>query len=256
MIDSQWILRETFVEHVEYHDELPSTNDLAAQRAAEEAPCTRLIIAGRQTAGRGRGENRWWSGDGALTFSLLFDTAAMGLEVRHWPQLSLTAGLAVYETLVDVASREAVGLKWPNDVFLHERKVCGILVEAPPHPKPHLVVGIGINVNNATAHAPSELREAAIALCEAADEPLDPGVVLIDVLKQLESQFARVNQRDASLSADWRAACLLSGRQVCLASGERQVSGKCQGIDHDGALLIETPAGIERFFGGRIERFW
>src|SRR5262245_49877980 len=81
----------TFVRHVEIHDTIDSTNNRASELAGDprlELPA--LVVARHQTAGRGRGKNKWWSADGALTFSLLIEPAAHGLAVSNWPQLSLT----------------------------------------------------------------------------------------------------------------------------------------------------------------------
>ena len=99
-LDADAIRAATFVRHVEIHDTLGSTNDRAAELARDpnvELPA--LVVARQQTAGRGRGDNTWWSADGALTFSVLLDTVAFGISASNWPQLSLATAVAVCDAL-------------------------------------------------------------------------------------------------------------------------------------------------------------
>lgn len=129
-IDPFRVERETFVAEAEVHAELRSTNDRALRLADSAERLPRLIAALRQTAGRGRGGNRWWAGEGALTFSLLLDAPPVPLE--RWPQMSLAVGGAVCGAVAGLVPSADVRLKWPNDVFVNGKKACGILVEVPP----------------------------------------------------------------------------------------------------------------------------
>jgi BirA family biotin operon repressor/biotin-[acetyl-CoA-carboxylase] ligase len=250
------ILRSTFVEQVEFHEAIDSTNDRALELAHEpgvRAPS--LVVAETQTDGRGRGTNLWWAQRGALTFSLLIETNAMRLPPRHWPTASLTAGLAVCEALEDVLDDPAIQLKWPNDVYLRQRKVCGILIEVPPQQKEAIVIGIGINVNNSARHAPEDLQSSAIALCDAAQCQFSLTQVLERVLVRLQERLGWIGHRDQELRHRWRERCLLTGRTVHLDSGTRNVVGLCHGIDDDGALVIETVNETERCFAGAVTQF-
>lgn len=254
--DVERLLRETFTAEVEVHDELPSTNDLALERSAQrELPCPLLIVAQRQTAGRGRGRNRWWAGGGGLTFSLVLDAEAMSLPQASWPQASLVTGLGVLEAVRAMLPDEPLGLKWPNDVYLRERKLCGVLVETLRVPRPRLVIGIGINVNNRFDDAPAEVLERAVSLHEAARTLLDRTDVLVRILHSLQRCYGDVAAGSSQLPRRWAEACLLRQRRVALNVGGRVVEGTCQGIDAAGALVIESAAGEERFFGGTVERF-
>ena len=172
--DVERIRSEGFVREIEVHSEIGSTNDRAAQRAEERAlPCPCLILAERQNAGRGRGANTWWSGSGALTFSLVLEPRRIGLLTESFPQVALVAGLAVGEAIERTLPQSVVGLKWPNDVFLDGKKVCGILLEAPNVESGRLIAGIGVNVNNSLALAPAELRRTAVSMIDVAGQPLD-----------------------------------------------------------------------------------
>ncbi len=177
-MDINRILRETFVVEVEHHDELGSTNDRAMQRAKQGASrLPLLVIADRQTAGRGRGGNRWWTGPGSLAFSLLLESAAvegkedtsslkMSRQFNCHPNtlMSLAAGVAVADTVKPLLKSHEIGIRWPNDVIAAGRKLAGILVEVLPDG--HAVVGIGINTNDSMADVPAELLPHATTLLE------------------------------------------------------------------------------------------
>lgn len=254
--DLNQITGSTFVNRVEFHQAIDSTNNRALQIARtteHESPL--LVLAESQTHGRGRGTNLWWAQPGALTFSLLIKTDQAQLPPRLWPQVSLTAGLAVCEAIEEFLGEPAIQLKWPNDVYVRQRKACGILVESPPQQKGTLVIGIGINVNNSIRDAPAELRSSAIALCDAAGEDLSLVEVLVRVLAQLRARLDNIGHRDADLRSSWRARCLLTGRNVQLDSPTQRVVGLCRGIDDEGALVIETADKTERCYAGAITKF-
>lgn len=251
------ICQNTFIRAVEIHPELGSTNDRALDLAAAESPLELplLIWALKQTSGRGRGANRWWSNDGALTFSVVLDTQQFSLAMDRWPLVSLTAGLAVSAALQDLIPHADLTLKWPNDVFLSGQKVCGILVEIPPRHAGKLVIGIGINVNNSLSDAPEELRSRATALCDFANRVWDLEVVLTTVLKQLHEHLKQLGLNDPTLAERWHGTCFLRGRTVQHAVGDRLTLGLCQGVDRQGALLLQTEAGLVRVMGGVITKW-
>lgn len=259
VIDADRIERETFVRATEVHVELPSTNDRALELAGVTTTTPHLIVALRQTAGRGRGANRWWADDGALTFSLIVEPDTEALPFSRWPELSLAAGGAVCEALQSLLPSADVRLKWPNDVYLAGRKVCGVLVEIPPDRRTpanrRIVFGVGINVNNSLSAAPPEVRSRATSLADVAGRTFDLTDVLASVLRWIETDLSAIAAHDSRIFARWRRRCLLSGRSVVLSDGTRSIGGTCLGIDDDGALLLQTEAGPQRFFGGVVEAF-
>ena len=252
--DLERITRRTFVEAIEYHREMASTNDYLLETARQPATSPLLVLADVQTGGRGRGANRWWSELGALTFSLLIDTSAVPLPTRLLPQASLTLGLAVCEAIDTFwgARDHAVRLKWPNDVYIGDRKVCGILIESPPGQPGKIIVGVGINVNNSVSQAPEELQSTAIALCDVAGHPLELVDVLEHVLVHIADNLQWISGQDAQLRRRWQGWCLLTNRKVRVDVGGHSVTGLCQGIDEDGALLVETPVGVEKCYAGIV----
>ena len=129
MIHAKQLRAHGWLRHVEVYPLIGSTNDRAlviAERSERELPA--LVVAERQTAGRGREGRTWWSGEGALTFSLALAPTSMGLAPRYWPAMSLTTALAVCDVIAESAFGKQASVKWPNDVLLEGRKVAGVLL--------------------------------------------------------------------------------------------------------------------------------
>ncbi len=151
------------IRHFEYHELLGSTSDrikeLLKQPEPPELPC--LVIAKTQTTGRGRENKKWWSGEGALLMSLGFEIQALKLRRDELPLLSLATAWSVLEVLREELREtlppQEMAIHLPNDVYVGGKKISGILLESPS-PK-HVVLGIGINVNNRIAGLPAEHRE-------------------------------------------------------------------------------------------------
>ncbi len=249
----QRLQAETFLAQIEFRPELPSTNDLALELVSREGVrMPLLVLTERQTAGRGRGKNRWWSDSGALTFSLVVEFAAVNQPAQCCPQVSLAVGLAVCETLEERLPGAQLGLKWPNDVTLRRRKVCGILVEVPPGRSGTLVVGIGMNVNNSFTSAPAQLQATATSLLDTTGRKHHLRELLTRILHQIAERLQLLSQGGLDLSAHWESRCLLRGRTVRVTTGRRQTVGVCRGIDAQGALILENRLGVERCFGGVV----
>lgn len=274
--DSARICRETVVQRVELHDELPSTNDLALELAgvAPDTDFPLLVLAVRQSGGRGRGDHRWWATGGALTFSLAVDTRAWKLAPRRWPRISLATGIAVAKTVLGQLSagqlspgqlpprqlsagqvnRHTVQVKWPNDIFVGGRKVCGILTENASRQPHRLVIGIGLNVNNSWREAPAELRSVGTSLVDVAERLFSPQEILIDLLQRLQQSFSEVADDTFPLTEAWRTICMLEGRTVTIEAGGTRTTGVCQGIDDDGALLLHNEYGIQHCVAGTVAK--
>jgi BirA family transcriptional regulator, biotin operon repressor / biotin---[acetyl-CoA-carboxylase] ligase len=254
--DVERIRSAGLVGELEVHSEIGSTNDRAAERAADAAlPCPCLILAARQTAGRGRGSNVWWSGPGALTFSVVLEPRRVGLPIESYPQVALAAGLAVCEVIQQSLPQAVVGLKWPNDVFLSGKKVSGILLESPQSSSARLIAGIGLNVNNSLAAAPAELRRTAVSMIDVAGARLDRTGVLIMLLARLDVWLRALALNGPGVFERWRPYCVLTGKHVSLRAGTRDVEGLCRGIDDGGRLLIATSQGTEAHRSGTVLSF-
>jgi BirA family transcriptional regulator, biotin operon repressor / biotin---[acetyl-CoA-carboxylase] ligase len=242
--DPQAFLAESFIRSVEVHDELGSTNDRAKELAAEPAiDLPALVVAHHQTAGRGRGQNAWWSAEGALTFSLLLETEMLGVNSSSWPQLSLAVGVAVCDALADEieAGHSRLGLKWPNDVFLDGVKVCGVLIESPGGPPPAK-----------NRQAPREVGGKATALCDASGRVHDLCAILIRTLETLRRRIEQVAANDPQLIADWQRLCWLTEQEVEVHTGDKWFDGICLGIAEDASLIVEDAFGIHHVRSGSV----
>ena len=255
--DLEELLASTFCRSIRFQRECISTNDLALnEQHGQEWPLPRLLTTDAQTAGRGRGSNQWWAGDGSLAFSLRVSPADFSISREQWPLVSLATALAVGDMLNELATNSSVGLKWPNDVQLDGRKICGILVEPPPGNTTELIIGVGINVLNSLADAPEELRSIATSLVDETDEEIEcsPGSVLLRVLQCLEIELQRLTAGSLDLTKRWQTRCVLTGHAVSLEAGGRRVTGVCRGIDGTGAILLEADGEIRPWFGGIVRR--
>lgn len=248
-LDTDLVVGETFVAQVEYHARLGSTNDRARQCAAEgAAPLPLLIVADEQTAGRGRGTKRWWTGSGSLACSLLLDAQQAGIGPRRSPLVALGAGVAIAKTAAPLLPSHVVGVHWPNDVFVDGRKLAGVLVEALSDRR--LVVGIGMNVNNSLDDAPEALQTSATTLWELTGIRHERTQILVGLLGHLAKGLALLASAPEQVAAEADWLCLQHGQTLTVELGRRVVSGRCEGIASDGALLLDTPAGRERFYSG------
>lgn len=240
----------------EHHASIGSTNDRALQLAGDpDLAMPALIVADEQTAGRGRGANRWWAAPGSLTFSLIVDCGPSRISPERLPQQSLSAGLAICQAIESLLPHESPQLKWPNDVYLRMRKVCGILIEGVSGAVQRMVIGVGINVNNSFADAPEELREKASSLADLTGRSLDRGAVLAEVVERIVESWNLASQAPTDLAAEFAPYCLLTGRLVRLRIQQELHIGLCRGIASDGGLILENEAGRRAFHTGIVESF-
>lgn len=247
------LVRETFIAGAEHHPVLGSTNDRAKQLAAgKDCPLPYLIVADQQTAGRGRGRNRWWTGAGSLAMSLLLDGRSWPANPNPGPLAALAAAVAAAQVVARLASGVQVGIHWPNDVFAAGRKLAGVLVEAPPGQR--YVIGLGLNLNNTLAEAPSELQSTAVTLRDLTGKQHDPTEFVLRYLAQLASLLENLPDQPYRISRTAAEMCLQNGAPLAVETGGRTVRGVCQGIAPDGALLLKTPAGLRHIASGVVLR--
>ncbi len=254
MFDLLRIREETNVADIAYLDEIDSTNSFAIKQL-EESPVESpwLVLADKQTAGRGRGSNQWWASDGALTFSLAIE--ANDLDAEQIGKASLSTGLAVCQALERFAPAGDLALKWPNDVYLEGKKICGILIERSAARGDFVVIGIGINVNNSMANSSDEIVERAISLVDCLESEVDRTSVLIECLQQFDRRIRSIRLGDSMLLDQWRAYCMLTGRRVTVDLYEQEITGTCAGIDSTGALLVQSGEKTHRCIGGVVKSF-
>ena len=253
-------VRLPFVRTIEHHPEVASTNDLARERLADPGVALPLLIrADRQTAGRGRGGNSWWSAEGSLILTLGIDPAVHRLRAEHEPCVALTVATAVVgvvEEILGGPSPRDLGIRWPNDVEAGGRKFCGLLTERIETPTgPRLAVGVGINVNNDMSRAPEGVRAMAVSLAEIVRRPgLDLEFVTAALLRQAEACLDALADDDRVLPAAWARLDLLRDAPIRVDLGDRVADGIARGILPDGSLRFENEGRIVNLRGGRILR--
>jgi len=254
---SQWfdlesLLQTSHCESVLFRRECASTNSLALELAATADSLPLLVVTDCQTAGRGRGRNTWWAREGALTFSLLLEPKTLGIAAESWPLVSLGTAIAVADTLAKFAAASDVGLKWPNDVHLAGKKICGILVEPAHGATGRLVIGVGVNVLNSLQSAPDDVRELATSILDETGNEFSPGEFLTALLSELTIQLKMIGDGELDLKSRWATQCVLTGRQISLESGDHLIEGRCAGVEENGAILIETNGETKPWFGGVV----
>lgn len=229
-------------------DECPSTNTVLLQQALEGKPAGSVLVALRQTAGRGRRGRVWHATPGAsLTFSLLWRFP------RSYPLhgLSLAVGVAIMHALESMGV-EGLALKWPNDILLYGRKLGGVLVETTTtQGEICAVIGIGLNLAEDPARALS-IGQPCAALTESGAGG-STEALLAALLRHLARTLDAFTAHGfAAVQADWLARNAFQGLPVRVLQEGREMRGVCCGVDEQGALLLDTEAGLHRVWGGEV----
>ncbi|TAK13864.1 MAG: biotin--[acetyl-CoA-carboxylase] ligase [Anaerolineae bacterium] len=221
-----------------------STNDLAAEWAGQVAPDFSLILADEQTKGRGRAGRRWLTPRGsALAFSLLLDPAALPqAEPGLVTGLGAVAAAEALETLFGLQPE----IKWPNDVLLGGRKVCGVLAEAhwAGAELQAIILGIGMNVAPSSVPPPEALALPATCVEAETGQPCDRPMLLRGILESLLRWRPRLGQ--PAFVAAWEERLAYRGQAVALVSGAEELHGRLLGLAPDGQLRLEDDARAVR----------
>jgi BirA family transcriptional regulator, biotin operon repressor / biotin---[acetyl-CoA-carboxylase] ligase len=248
--------RAGLADTIYYFEETGSTNDVAAALAERGAAHGTVVVAGRQTAGRGRMGRRWFSPPGAGLYVSLVSRSAAAL-----PLLTIAGGAAVADGI-----RQATGLpvriKWPNDIVVpgsgsgprRWRKLAGILAEASSSGQDVTAVVLGIGINLRPSAYPRDIADRVSSLESELGRPVEAGAVLAGILVALASALDAIeNGRSAVVLAAWRAGAPdLAGSAVEFDAGGERRQGIAMGVADDGALLVRTSSGTERVIAGEV----
>lgn len=242
-----------FGKHLHHYYKIGSTNTEAMQAAASGAPEGSVFLAEEQLAGRGRGAHKWHSArSSGIYCSVVLRPPMPPSEALIF---SLAAGLAVYSAVAETFPGLHPDLKWPNDVLLKGRKFCGILTEMNSEATRvrHLVVGIGINVNQ--AKFPAELREIATSLKNETGTEWSRVELCAALLKSLDREYRNLLQdagaRDAILRRFQEYSSSARGRKVRVEENG-VIEGVTEGLDARGFLQVRTAEGLRTVLSGTV----
>ncbi|HKL26001.1 MAG TPA: biotin--[acetyl-CoA-carboxylase] ligase [Desulfuromonadales bacterium] len=229
-----------------------STNLQAMALGDAGAPEGLVVIADRQTAGKGRLGRSWISPGGVnLYLSVLLRPPVLPAAA---PQLTFLSALAVCRTIEDVSDLQPQ-VKWPNDILLGGRKVAGLLNEMSSETDRvnHVVLGIGINLNVMRAELPTQVRYPATSIAIETGRPVSRLKFTTLLLRRLDELYAAyLVEGGRPLLTAWEAYCELTGQMIEVDCQQRRIHGQMAGIDDDGALLVKTSAGVERILAGDV----
>jgi BirA family biotin operon repressor/biotin-[acetyl-CoA-carboxylase] ligase len=233
--------------HIAY-DTLGSTNAeaLALARAGERGPL--WITARTQSAGRGRRGNAWISAPGNLFATLLLTEPSAPAAA---PQVSFVAALALHDAVSEVAPQfaPALSLKWPNDLLLGGRKVAGILIEGDSEKGFAIAIGIGVNCASHPADTNHPATDLAASGAQVAPERLF--AALVQTMEQRLGQW-RNGGGFVSIRADWLKRATNLGHELCVRLPERELTGRFEGLDEAGRLLLKTASGVTTVTAGEV----
>lgn len=239
-------------EHYFYLKEIDSTNNYAKKLAAQGYPEGTLVIAERQTAGRGRRGRQWHSEPGQAIFMSLILRPV--LPIKELSRITLFIAVAVVDTLERFGIKS--GIKWPNDVLINGRKIAGILTEAVTDMDgiEYIVTGIGLNVNNRIADFPEEFRGIATTMREEAGHSISRVEVLQEFLWQLERGYRQmISGGFGGILAKVRSLSLVIGRDIKIDSVNGITTGRAIDIDNNGFLMVRDSEGnIHNVMSGEI----
>lgn len=223
----------------EFHATIGSTNDRAIALLKAGAPAGSVVVAEEQTAGRGRMGRSWHSPPGgSLMFSVVLHPPQDALH-----QVGMVAALAVAEA-IEAVGAQAVRIKWPNDLLVHGRKLCGVLPEAAWQGADLVGVVIGIGINVRVNFALTPFAETAISLENHVAGPLNRAELLVGLLRRLDD-YAAMFGADAIFSA-WKARLDLVGSRITVNLPHGPETGLVEDVESDGAVLLRTSEGIPR----------
>lgn len=224
-------------QRVIYFPRLTSTNEQAKREAQRGAPEGTVIVTDEQTAGKGRIRRTWLSPKGSLALSVILYP-----DMAHLPSLIMLASLAVVHSIRAVTGLKSE-IKWPNDVLVNGRKVCGILIESGVRGNTvdQAIIGIGVNVNLKFSDFP-EISQTATSL----SGELGRDVSRLDIARRLLVELDRLYlalQAGGSVYEEWRDNLVTLGRRVQVREGETVYQGIAEAVARDGSLLLRQSDG-------------
>jgi BirA family biotin operon repressor/biotin-[acetyl-CoA-carboxylase] ligase len=244
---------KSFSKNIHHYYKIGSTNSVAMEAASAGAPEGSVFLAEQQTAGRGRGSNKWHSAQSAGIYCSV--VLRPPLPPSEALILSLAAGLAVHTAIREIDSSVKPDLKWPNDLLIDGKKFCGILTEmnAEATRVRYIVVGIGLNVNQGSFSA--DLQPLATSLRLATGTEWSRVEVCAALLKSLDSEYRNLLEkpgaRESILRRFQEHSSSVRNRQVQIEENGG-FEGTTEGLDARGFLQVRTPQGLRTVLSGTV----
>ncbi|MFZ0449205.1 MAG: biotin--[acetyl-CoA-carboxylase] ligase [Desulfatiglandaceae bacterium] len=235
-----------------YEGEMDSTNRKARDLAVKGAPEGTLVVAEKQTGGRGRRGRYWFSPRKAGIYASLI--LRPKLPPNEAPKITLLTGVTVAEAFMALTPLKPA-IKWPNDILVNGRKICGILTESSMEMDAihHVVVGVGINVN--TRKFPDELKEIGTSVYLETGRTFDRVALLKEFLRRFEEHYRNfLSSGFGSVEKRWRELAVVLGKEVTVRMIDATCRGRAVELDRDGALIIQEKNGERRkIYSGDIQ---
>lgn len=230
---------------LQYHDCVESTNDLAKHLAAGGAPHGTVIMAGKQTQGRGRLGRTFQSPDNmGIYLSVILRPDCEAAQLMH---LTCAVAVAMCDA-VEATTGYRPGVKWINDLVAQKRKLGGILTElslSAGGKVSYAVVGIGINCHQSAGDFPAELADIAVSLDAVTGKRTDRAVLAANMVKELEQLSKILLTEKSSIMEQYRTDCVTLGQEVCVIRADETLPGTAVSLDDEGALTVRYPDGSE-----------
>lgn len=224
-------------------DSVASTQEAAKALAEQDAPEGTAVMAEEQTAGRGRQGRKWHSPKGKGIWMSVVLRPSIPLQAT--PQLTILAGAAVCAAIRRMTGVET-GIKWPNDLLVRGRKLCGILLESSVGPGglQYTIAGIGISANLEAGDYPAELGEVATSLLIESGGPVDRERLAMEVLAELQKRYGQFLEEGLPpIAALWEDMSVTLGRTIVYRTPEGPREGTAVGLAGDGGLLVREHGG-------------
>jgi BirA family transcriptional regulator, biotin operon repressor / biotin---[acetyl-CoA-carboxylase] ligase len=233
--------------------ETTSTNDVIDKLGRDGVKEGVVVFAESQSKGRGRLGRSWISLRGkGLWFSILLRPP---LPPQSATQITIASATAVVRAL-SASTGVQCDVKWPNDILIGGKKVCGILTEmsAELESIKYVVLGIGLNVNFDLTDFPPDIRKMATSLKIELGKSKRRCEIAAALLRELDLEYRRIlNGEFEEIANQWESACTTIGQDIEIVSGRRVIAGRAESLDNEGALLLRTQHGrLERIIGGDV----
>lgn len=249
----------SFKNHIQSFETLESTMTEGLKAAQSGAPHGTTIVATSQSGGRGRRGRTWHSPKGAGLFATTVVYPQCPREKAH--QLSLVAGIAIHQALAELGATDAK-LKWPNDILVQDRKLCGILLECidlkdSQGPNTQAVlIGYGLNLTAAQdLELPNDIKDLYLGLHELVESRPTAEACTELILQKLEAAIEDWSQNGLSATLSyWNSVDALAGKQVQAQSASGPITGEACGLDEQGRLILQDETKTHIIDSGEVVR--